>query len=126
MKKEIFAGFLLLLILVGMVLNIRCIKDFTGSIDSLSAQAWEQAAAGDWEGADASAEELERYWHSQRLYTGVFIRHSESGETENMIFAYIGALKNRDTKAAAAQLFLLRESVSDLYEMELPSLASIL
>lgn len=126
MKKEIFAAALLIALSVGSVINLNYLRDCTGAVTAGIDAACEFAQAGRWDSAVSSAEKAEKTWSSASVYTGVFIRHTEADGVSDAFFDFLGAVYGKDSASVRRAGLILKKRIRGLYEMERPSLGSIL
>lgn len=77
MKKELAAGGLLLLLILGAWLNIRHIDALTESVTAALRLSERASAEGDAAGALNALREARARWERERGYAGVFLNHRD-------------------------------------------------
>ena len=126
MKKELFAAVLLIALSAGSAVNLRYLSALTLDMTSEIDAACAYAQAGRWDDAAYEAEKARGKWSSAAGYTRVLIRHTEADGVSDAFYEFLGAIGGRDPAAVLRCAMILKKHVSDLYDMERPSLGSIL
>lgn len=125
MKKELFAGALLLALFAGSIINTHYIRSLADELTDKLELSSAYCENGSYDLALTSAKEAMERWDSVSHYAGVFIRHSE---TDSITYALddLTATLASDEPADAAELYASLEThVDSLYEYERVSLANI-
>ncbi len=124
MKKEIAAAVLLLLLLAGVLINIRVNESIVSSLMQEVDAAYESLEGGD---TAAASEQLDRaigHWLSLDGYTHIFIRHSEINSTTDAFYGFRSDICD-GADAARGSYGLLKETLRSLMTMEQISLGSV-
>lgn len=125
MKKEIFAGALLLAILITSVININCLNKLTDNLISLVETAEEEALSGDWEAAAAGAEKAARIWAESDSYTHVVLRHHEIDGATNAIYELLKEIYSQNeggVRGASKALIAHLDSMRSMEEIKFGSI----
>lgn len=125
MKKSIFAGILLLTVLLASIWNIRHMDRFSGSLMSGLDSAEMLWNEGRFDEAVELVEKLIGEWRAGDGYTHIFVRHSEVDSTSDCFFELLSALKMKEAGAADAAAELLRYHLTSIREMEHITLRSV-
>ncbi|MCR4772298.1 MAG: DUF4363 family protein [Oscillospiraceae bacterium] len=126
MKKELFAAALLIALSTLSAFNLRYLRALTLDMTSKIDAACAYAADGLWDSAAAEAGKAEEAWSSALGYASVFIRHAEADGVSDAFCELLGAIYGKDRPAVLRSAMILKKHVSGLYDMERPSLGSIL
>ena len=117
MKRELFAGLLLLLLIAGSLWNLRCADALTQNVaDSLS-RAEEAARRQEYAEALQALEKAQRDWDAKRSYTQVFFRQPDLDSLQDA-FADLGQLLLQKDEAWPAALRRLRYHLEMVDRME--------
>ncbi|MBP5167135.1 MAG: DUF4363 family protein [Oscillospiraceae bacterium] len=126
MKKEFFAAALLIALSAGSAANLRFLRAFTRDMTAGINDAYTYAQIGQWDSAAEAAEKAEEMWVSASGYTRILIRHTESDGVSEAFCDFLGAICAKDPPAALQSGLILKQRLSALYDMERPTLGSIL
>ncbi len=126
MKKEWFALLLLLGIILGSVLNLRFLRNFTQELGQEVAEAAEAGEQERWDAAEELAAVAMERWTEADKYTHVFIRHGEIDAVTDGFCSLLGAIRSQDHGSLYANQIALRSRLLGLYEMERLKPGSIL
>ena len=77
MKKELFAGLVLLVMLAALLLNINQMNSLSDKIIESVQKTSQNAADDDWESAAQNAEKALADWLEKDAYTHIVLRHAE-------------------------------------------------
>lgn len=124
MKRELAAGALLLLLIIGSIWNILYLDRFIEELDAMLNQAEYAAQNGDWDTARSFASLATRRWNAADDYTHIFIRHPEIDSTADAFYELSQLLLQEDEGFEAA-FGKLRYHLYSIKGMEHPSLGSI-
>ena len=102
MKRELCAGALLLLLMLGAALNIRHIDALTGAVSGCLERAEAEAGLGDYEAALGALDRGLAIWDGAHGYTNVFIRHPELDDIYDCFYELRETLLQRDAAALPA------------------------
>jgi hypothetical protein len=114
MKKEIFIGVLLLLMIAGSIINMVYLNKITDDLIELILQAEECAQNDDWENALSLTEQAYEDWKSKDDYTHIMLRHSEINNTSNFILELRKEILNREKGAVSGAA---KSAISHIEEM---------
>jgi hypothetical protein len=125
MKKEILAGSLLLIILVGVFVNVFFINKLTTNMSHLINEAQDAALDGDWDTAKDIAEKAVKIWEKNGTYTHVVLRDSEIYEATEAFYSFLESIYSQETGAIKGNAMLLISRLSDILELETISIGSV-
>ena len=125
MSRELIAGLLLALLILGAVLNIKAADRMAEGIARCLDMSEQAALAGDAEGAAAGMDAALELWLESEGYTHIFIRHSEIDGTSDAFYDAVEELSDGDSEALSAAYDKLRYHLRSLIDMEHVSLGSI-
>ena len=126
MKHTIFALALLAATLAVCSTSSVRVRQDCQSVNDAIAEARNQAARGDFDGAAAQLDEAKDVWHSHERFLGVVLSHSELDDVR-MLFAELAqyaALGDQDDFLAGSAR--LAATIEHIREMELPSYHNLL
>ncbi len=118
MKKELFAGLLLAVLLALSVWNTASIKSLCGSIGDLVDRSAQAAAREDWEESRALLDRAMELWKSRQGYTGIVLRHTDIETLTGDFYELAEHIYTRDAPAANAASALVREHLASITKME--------
>lgn len=125
MRREIFAGVLLLLILAGSIMNS---KYAGGQIDDLLETLDESKQLAEI-GSYAEAEELVasalEHWESLSVYTHIMIRHSSVDDVTNCLYDLMSFLGSADGGALRGAYSKAESCLKGIMEIERVTLQSV-
>ncbi len=125
MKKEIFVGSFLLLMLAAAIINIHFLVKLTDNVSNMIEEAKNDASSGNWDQASEKAEEASRLWEGSDTYTHLVLRHTELEEATNSIYGFIEKIYAKEEGAArgAAEAAIARlKSISSIEQIRLGSI----
>ena len=125
MKRELFAGAVLLLLAIGSWINLNYLRDFTGGLTETLELSRAYCEAGRFELAESELEKTSDAWLAADGYTHIFIRHSEIDSTTAAFFELMSDVRSEDAQSAAGSYEKLLAHLSSLYTMERVTLGSI-
>ena len=125
MKKTIVAAVLLLLLLVGTLLNIRCLDGYVAQMKGYVGDAQNRAETGDYDGAVASLRQAIELWNGIDGYTHIFIRHSEIDSASDAFYDLLGDLSARDNEAARGSFEKVLYHLESISRIEHVTLGSV-
>lgn len=126
MKKEIFAGCLLILMFSAAILNITYANHISSSIISQIDQTETLGIAGHFTEAAEHLDEALKIWDNNKVYTGIFLRHPEIDSAYDCFYDVQAALLDRDSNTLPALCSKLRYHIECMANMENLKLSSIL
>ena len=106
MKRELFAGAVLLLLAIGSWINLNYLRDFTGGLTETLELSRAYCEAGRFELAESEL-------------------HSEIDSTTDAFFELMSDVRSEDAQSAAGSYEKLLAHLSSLYTMERVTLGSI-
>ncbi len=118
MKKEIFAGTLLVVLFGLSLLNARALENLTGELTTLVDRAEAAVEEGDWDGADYFAQRAAALWRDREDYILIVVKHSDADAVEDALYCYLEAVRCRRTGAHEVIAELVREHLKTLADME--------
>ncbi len=125
MSRELTAGILLALLVLGAALNIRAADRLTEGISRSIDMAEQAAQAGDTQQAARWMDDALGRWLDAEGYTHIFIRHSEIDGTSDAFYDAVEELSDGDDEALSAAFDKLRYHIDSISRMEHVSLGSI-
>ena len=117
MKREIGAGVLLLLLILGAVWNLHTADALTKQVSNSLDRADQAARQGDYDAALILLEEGRHIWNSERSYTQVFFRHPDLDALQDAFSQAEQLLRQKDP-SWPAMFSLLRYHLSTVDQME--------
>ena len=124
MKRELWAGLLLLLLVAGACWNLAEADRLTGRVTDSLDRAEQAARQADYEEALTALREGHALWNSRKAYTQVFFRHPDLDGLQEA-FAALEQLLRQEDEAWPAALELLRYHLETVDEMEHVSLGTV-
>ena len=125
MKKEIFAGALLLTMFIASIVNIWYLNKLTQNLIDIVETAEEEVFSGNWDKAAADVEDAARIWDKNDPYTHIVLRHFEIDDATDAIYQLLNEIyaKNEggvrgEAKALTAQL----DSLASIEEIKFGSI----
>jgi TRAP-type C4-dicarboxylate transport system substrate-binding protein len=125
MKKELFVGLFLALLLTAAFVNIHYLNKLTDDIMGRVDAAITSAEEEKWDEAEKKTEEAISMWLGSDTYTHLVLRHSELEAATDALYEFAGQVYARDSGAAkgAGQLASARlNSISDIERVRLGSI----
>jgi polyhydroxyalkanoate synthesis regulator phasin len=125
MKKELFVGVFLALLLTVSFINIHYIGKLTDNVRQRVDEAVSSAEAENWGEAERKAEEAIALWMGRDTFTHLVLRHSEIEAATEALFALAQQVYSRDKGAAkgAGQAASARlESIANIERVRLGSI----
>ncbi|SHH53839.1 protein of unknown function [Sporobacter termitidis DSM 10068] len=125
MKKEIFIGCFLVLMLAAAIVNIHFLTKLTDNVVNLIEDSEKYAGQGDWETAEKKAEEAARLWSDSDTYTHLVLRHPEVETAMDAIYGFMEEIYAKEEGAAkgAAEAAISRmQSISAIEQIKIGSI----
>jgi TRAP-type C4-dicarboxylate transport system substrate-binding protein len=125
MKKEIFIGCFLLVLLAAALVNIYFLNKLTDNVTHLIEESEKSAEEKDWDKAEKKAEEAARLWADSDTYTHLVLRHPEVESATDAIYAFMAEIYGREegTAKGAAQAAISRmKSISSIEQIKFGSI----
>ncbi len=125
MKKELFVGVFLALLLTASFFNIHYIGKLTDDVRQRVDHAVSCAEAENWGEAEKKAEEAIAIWTGRDTFTHLVLRHSEIEAATESLYALAQQIYSRDKGAAkgAGQAASARlASIADIERVRLGSI----
>jgi TRAP-type C4-dicarboxylate transport system substrate-binding protein len=125
MKKEIFIGCFLALMLAAAIVNIHFLNKLTDDVTQHIEDARDFAARGDWDKAGKKAEEAAQMWSESDTYTHLVLRHPEVESATDAIYAFMQEVYAKEEGAAkgAAEAAISRmKSISSIEQIKFGSI----
>lgn len=125
MKKELFVGLFLALLLTVSFINIHYIGKLTGETRQCIDDAVSSAEAENWDEAGKKAEEAIAKWTGRDTFTHLVLRHSEIEAATEALYALAQQIYSQDKGAArgAGQAASARlASISNIERVRLGSI----
>lgn len=126
MTRELIAGILLVLLILGAVWNIRCADRLCEDILMCVDQSEQAAQRGDVPLASGRMQAALELWLEADGYTHIFIRHSEIDGATDAFYDALEELSDGDAEALSAAYDKLRYHMNSIIAMEHVSLGSVL
>ena len=113
MRREWYAGALLLFLILGAAWNLRTADRLLSGVESSLCRAELAARQGAYEEARRELERGRQLWNKNDTYTQIFFRHADLDDIQDAFFALEGYLRQKDPAwpAALAQLRYHLETV---------------
>ena len=125
MKKEIFAGLILVLMFAASVVNINYLEHFCDETVDIVDASLQYAESGNWPAAVHLAEQARDRWQRNRGYTHIFIRHTELDATTEAFHEYLTCLYGESADALHGLGLALKDRITAVLEMERVNLGTI-
>lgn len=125
MKKELFAVLMLVIIIAACIFNVYYVSRMTEEILELISLSEQDALAGDWASAVASAEEAVKLWEGAEEYTHIFIRHSEIDSTTDEFYSMLAELYKEDMGGVKAAYKAVSSRIKSIIKMEIPTFGTV-
>jgi hypothetical protein len=125
LRKTIVAAVLLLLLLVGTLLNIRCLDGYIEQMQGYVGDAQSSAETGNYDGAVNSLRQAVELWNSIDGYTHIFIRHSEIDSASDAFYDLLSDLYARDGEAARGSFEKVLYHLESISKIEHITLGSV-
>lgn len=123
--KKMYAGILLLAILLGAALyNVHYLDGKMDSLLQYVDAARQLEGAGDFDSAQLMLREAISFWNGMNSYTHILIRHSEIDSASDAFYDCLACLQDGGADSAAS-LEKLRAHLCSILDMEHISLGSI-
>lgn len=126
MKKEIFAGCLLIFMFSAAILNIAYANHISSSIIAQIDQAESLGVSGQFDEAAEQLDSALKAWDDNKVYTGIFLRHPEIDSAYDCFYDVQAALFDRNSDTLPALCSKLRYHIECMANMEKLKLSSIL
>lgn len=126
MKKELAAGCLLLLLILGAWLNIRHIDALTEGVTTCLSLSEKAAEEGDTDAALSALQDALDRWNRERGYAGVFLNHRDLDAVYDAFYQLEELLLQGDIQAAPAAYQRLRTCLEELRDLEHARLETVL
>lgn len=125
MKKEIFAAFLLLSLIIGSLFNIFYVKEFISDVEQELLLSQISFYNGDIESSETYLRSALDIWNSAGLYTDIFIRHNETDTTTDYFYDVLSALYSDNPKSVLGAYEKLFSRLTEIYTIEQISFGSV-
>ncbi len=125
MKKELFAGALLALILALSMMNTWLIGSMCGEISDAVAAAGSRAEQGDWEGSSRALNDAMRIWSEREPYAKIVLRHTDIETLTDDFYELTEHIYTREQGAVKSAVELVTEHLRGIAEMESINFGSI-
>ena len=125
MKRELAAGFLLLLLFAGAALNIRHADALTEELIVSLNRSEHAAARGDFEGALTAYANALTLWKENENYAAVFLRHADIDTASDAFYQLEAVLRQEDERSFPAVYAQLRRRLQVIDRMEQLSLGAV-
>lgn len=125
MKKELFAGLVLLVMLAALLLNINQMNSLSDKIIESVQKTSQNAADDDWESAAQNAEKALADWLEKDAYTHIVLRHAEIDSITDSLYDLLEAIYNEEdgsVKSISRKTITNLQSVSDIERIRLGSI----
>ena len=126
MKRELAAIIVLVLLIAGSWLNLRCLDSLTGVLEEKLILSQNAAEAGSMDIAEEALTDALDIWLSADGYTHIFIRHAEIDTISDAFYELYDALLSSENDALEAAYGKLIYHLDSVAEIEHLSLRSIL
>ena len=125
MKRELAAGLLLLMLLLGAALNIRHVDALTEELLVSLDRSEHAAERGDFNAALTAYQNALTLWQQSETYAGVFLRHSDTDTASDAFYQLEAALRQEDEQSFPAVYAQLRHRLQVIDRMERLSLGAV-
>lgn len=125
MKKELFAGGLLLILFGLSLFNTHCFSSLTEEIQKSVDRASQAAERGDWENAEKEAQLAVSRWNDNDTYTHVILKHSDIDTLEESLYKLLESVSSHQYSASLVHAQLVSEHLQSLRDMERLIIGSI-
>ncbi len=125
MKKEIFAGVLLAVILLLALLNIHQLNRLTTDLVDRIETSEQYAMKGKWEEATKLAEEAADLWDQYDPYTHIVLRHAEIDTATANFYEFLKELYAENTGEARGAAEALKAHLTSILSIEQIKFGSI-
>lgn len=125
MKKEIFAGVLLAVMLAISIYNITRIDSLSEDMIRLIEEAEKASQISDWENAAQKAEKAAVLWESNDSYTHIVISHGETDSVSDAMYELLSEIYSQNSGSVKGLSMLLISHLKSMTEMEKLRLGSI-
>ena len=125
MVKEIAVGCFLALMLAAAVVNIHFLNKLTDRVVGLIEESRNSTEQGDWDNAEKKAEEASRLWSDSDTYTHLVLRHPETEDAADAIYAYMQEVYAKEegaVKGAAEAAIARMKSISSIEQIKFGSI----
>ena len=118
MKKEIFVGAFLILMLAAAFVNIHFLNKLTGDIIVLIEQAEEAVLAENWRAAEENAEAAANLWDASDTYTHLVLRHPEIESATDALYGLLEQIYAQQGGAALGKALAAKARIQSLALIE--------
>lgn len=118
MKKEIFAGTLLTLMLIFSICNINWISNLVGTMTELIENAQEAVQNDDWDSAVSNTEKAAQLWKKNSSYTHIVMSHNTTTMITDDIYDLLSEIYSHESDKVAALSQLLTVHLHNIIETE--------
>lgn len=123
--KEIFVSCFLVALLTVAIVNIHFLNKLTDRVVGLIEESRAYAERSDWENAEKKAEEASKLWSDSDTYTHLVLRHPETEDAADAIFAFVQEVYAKEegaVKGAARAAIARMKSISSIEQIKLGSI----
>ncbi len=114
MKKEAFAGLLLIIILVFSLLNINYIQKICEELTRIMDKASSDIDDENWETAAEAAHEAIELWNKKDTYTHIFLPHSRIDALTEEFYELLKAIEAQSAGEASASAEFLKDRIMNI------------
>lgn len=125
MKREFWAGLLLLTLLAGSALNVRVTERIIATVELSLSRAERAIDRDDCALALKALDDARTVWQGSRSYAHVFLRHADVDSANDAFYELEGYLRQGDRDGASAALARLRYHLEMIEYMEKLSPGSV-
>jgi hypothetical protein len=125
MLKEIIIGCFLALMLAAALVNIHFLTRLTDNVARMIEESERSAEKHDWDTAAQKAEEAVRFWSDSDTYTHLVLRHPETEDATDALYAYLQQVYAKEdgaVKGAAEAAITRMKSISSIEQVKLGSI----
>ena len=125
MKKELFAGILLLLIFAASIANIVYLKHITEELVGYIDKAVENSDKDDWKASEESVTKAISRWNELHGYTHIVIKHDKIDATTDAFYDLLIEIYSENKNSTKATGEKIKAMLNNTYEMEKIRIGSI-
>ncbi len=125
MRRELFAGGLLLILFGLSLFNTRSLSSLTEEIHDLVELADLAAERGDWEDAESRARLAVSRWDESSAYTHVILKHSDIDAFEESLYRFLESVASHQYPSSRICAELVYARLRSLRDMERLIIGSI-
>lgn len=125
MKKELFVGAFLLLMLAAAFINIYFLNKLTDKISVRIDDAITDVEKDNWSDAEKKAEQAVKMWRESDSYTHLVLRHSEVESATDALYGFAQQIYAHDAGGAKGAGASAKARVQSISEIERVHFGSI-